>query len=95
MSAVPHKEVVIVTGTTVKAPERFKLRGSLIGYLPPRLGQPLIILSKEHAGGGARHFSFFLISPCVPPYSGAFFLADQRGIVSFPKNLRFHQQQCY
>ena len=34
MSAVPHKEVVIVTGTTVKAPERFKLRGSLIGYLP-------------------------------------------------------------
>ena len=34
MSAVPHEEVVIVTGTTVKAPDRFKLRGSLIGYLP-------------------------------------------------------------
>ena len=33
-SAVPHKKVVIVTGATVIAPERFKLRGSLIKYLP-------------------------------------------------------------
>ena len=36
-----------------------------------------------------RHFSTFLISPRVPPYSGAFFLADRRGIVCSPKNVRF------
>ena len=34
MSVVSYKVVVIVTATIVKPPERFKLRGSLIGYLP-------------------------------------------------------------
>ena len=34
MSTVSYKEVCIVIATTVEAPERFKLREALIGYLP-------------------------------------------------------------
>ena len=41
-----------------------------------------------------RHFSTFSISPRVPPNSGTFFLAYQRGIVCFPKNVRFDRPQC-
>ena len=36
-----------------------------------------------------RHFSTFLISPRVPPSSGVFFRADERGIVYLPKKYRF------
>ena len=32
-------------------------------------------------------FQLVLIFPLGPPYSGAFFLADQRGIVCFPKKM--------
>ena len=55
MSAVPHKEVVIVTGTTVKAPERFKLRGSLIGYLPLLCGIKVAALVVRSVGRACRN----------------------------------------
>ena len=36
-----------------------------------------------------RHFPTFINFSTCAPYSGAFFCADQRGIVCFPKNVRF------
>ena len=45
-------------------------------------------LCLKATGTGSSLFTF-LISPRVPTYSGAFFfLADQRDIVCFPKNVR-------
>ena len=37
---------------------------------------------------GLVTFQLF-INPRVPAYSGAFFLADQRGMAGFPKSVRF------
>ena len=47
MSAVSHEEVVIGIVSTVKVPERFKLRVSLIGYLSIYQNHLLIKVGKS------------------------------------------------